>query len=200
VARVRSSPEWRRRQEQLYRVVAAALSIGFIGFALMLVGVAIIALEGGYRPLRYEGRLDPIRAPFVLMFGAGAMGFGAWFLATLREFAARPAMERLFGLALTLAVTIIGAALAIMFSTIPAAAMSAPGPREFGAVIGAAGILLFAGFLGLVSIAARDAFRSRDWVRIAAAIATLFLGGLMFAIVVLGELRELAQVLGDHQS
>jgi hypothetical protein len=197
---VRSTAAWRSRQKRLGWAVVKSFYVAGIGFAVLLLGVVIVAIDGSPEPpLSVEGPFNPVRAPMFLFTAAGAIAFAAWFLRSLGDFGARPGLGTLSGLGLTLSGAMTFATMAVMLAATPPAAMAEPIPPAATLILSIAGVALSAGFVAMILDHARYTRRRGDRARAAVQLLLAVPVTLLLAALLSGAANSLAKVLGNHK-
>lgn len=148
-----------RRRANEARAFCALIGIACLGLAV----AAVVAIaSGGYRPERYAGWFDPIRAGALLFFGAGAAGFALAAAATLRLARSRPSVFRLSGLALTAGLTVMALTGLALFASAPPSLAPVVLPDLFRVMVLLGLGLVAAGMVPVVLDGVAGALKRRD--------------------------------------
>ena len=92
------------------------MAVGVIGLAVAAVASVV---SGGYRPERYAGGFDPIRAAALVSFGAMAAGFALAASIALRSFWSERRLFEITGPAFFSGLTVMAVAGFLVFATVP---------------------------------------------------------------------------------
>jgi xanthine/uracil permease len=92
-----------------------------MAIACLGLGVAAVAsvVSGGYRPERYGGGFDPVRAAALLSFGAMTAGFALAATIALRSFWSERRVFEITGVAFLSGLTVLAVAGFLFFATVP---------------------------------------------------------------------------------
>lgn len=92
------------------------MAIGCLGLG---VAAVVSVVSGGYRPERYEGGVDPVRAAALLSFGAMAAGFALAATTALQSFWSERRMAEVTVFAFLSGLTVLAAVGFLFFATVP---------------------------------------------------------------------------------
>jgi len=137
--------------------------------------------SGGYRPERYGGGFDPVRAGALLFFGAGAAGFALATAATLRLARSRPSVFRLSAVALTAGLTVMALTGLVLFASAPPSSAPVVLPDSFRVMVFLGLGLVAAGMVPVVLDGVAAAVKRRDPNLLIALIALVLIVIIRFA-------------------
>jgi hypothetical protein len=92
------------------------MAIGCVGLG---VAAIISVVSGGYRPERYEGGVDPVRAAALVSFGAMAAGFALAAATAVRSFWSDRKVAELAGIGFLSGLMVAAVAGFLFFATVP---------------------------------------------------------------------------------
>jgi hypothetical protein len=145
-------PTRRRRRSANQRPFMVLMAIGCLALG---VAAVVSVVSGGYRPERYEGAIDPVRAAALLSFGAMAAGFALAAATGLRSLWLERRMADVTSFAFVSGLTVLAAAGFLFFAIAPDASLPLV-PRSSIQVLAYLGLGLVAASLVAAMVNARS--------------------------------------------